>query len=81
MDGQDKSTQFDNLIEAPPSRVTFSVAKFVETYKLGIPVAGYYFKAMHGDWNDHNRSLSTHLFTKATTIAPENNRSESKLES
>jgi hypothetical protein len=57
------------------------VAKFVETYKLGIPVAGYYFKAMHGDWNDHNRSLSTHLFTKATTIAPENNRSESKLES
>ncbi|KAH8949535.1 hypothetical protein BDL97_10G036900 [Sphagnum fallax] len=46
---QDKSTQFDNLIEAPPSRVTFSVAKFVETYKLGIPVAGYYFKAMHGD--------------------------------
>ncbi|KAH9549750.1 hypothetical protein CY35_10G035900 [Sphagnum magellanicum] len=46
---QDESTQFDNLIEAPPSRVTFSVAKFVETYNLGIPVAGYYFKAMHGD--------------------------------
>jgi hypothetical protein len=46
---QDESTQFDNLIEASLSRVTFSVAKFVETYKLGIPVAGYYFKAMHGD--------------------------------
>ncbi|CAM6040926.1 unnamed protein product [Sphagnum compactum] len=46
---QDESSQFDDLIEAPPSRVTFSVAKFVETYNLGIPVAGYYFKAMHGD--------------------------------
>jgi hypothetical protein len=32
------------------------VAKFVETYNLGVPVAGYYFKALHGDWNDHNRS-------------------------
>ncbi len=49
MDGQDESTQFDNLMEAPPSRVTFSVEQFVETYNLGIPVAGYYFKAMHGN--------------------------------
>jgi hypothetical protein len=49
MDGQDESTRYNNLIEASLSRVTFSVAKFVETYNLGIPVAGYYFKAMHGD--------------------------------
>jgi phosphatidylethanolamine-binding protein (PEBP) family uncharacterized protein len=47
---QEKSSGlFDKVMEVPPSRVSFSLADFVKKYKLGIPVAGYYFRAAYGN--------------------------------
>jgi hypothetical protein len=40
---------FDKGMEVPPSRVSFSLADFVKKYQLGIPVAGYYFRAAYGN--------------------------------
>jgi hypothetical protein len=39
----------DKVKDVPPGRVSFSLADFVKNYKLGIPVAGYYFRAAYGN--------------------------------
>lgn len=46
---QEPGQLFNKVPEVPESRVAFSLADFVKKYNLGIPVAGYYFRARHGD--------------------------------
>jgi hypothetical protein len=46
---EETSGLFDKVMDVPPSRVSFSLADFVKNYKLGIPVAGYYFRAAYGN--------------------------------